>query len=80
MERAYQLKFVVDTPADAEEVLHYLKRLGDYDGDRVLLMPQGVDRKTLESQAQWLLPWCQQQGLRFCPRAHIEWFGNERAT
>ncbi len=79
-EHPYQLKFVVDSAADATEVLVYLETLGPYDGDRVLLMPQGTQQAALERQAQWLLPWCQQHGLRFCPRAHIHWFGNSRGT
>jgi 7-carboxy-7-deazaguanine synthase len=80
MQQNYQLKFVVDSPVDAEEVLKYLADLGDYDGQRVLLMPQGVDAQALESHEQWLLPWCQNHGLKYCPRAHIQWFGNQRGT
>ncbi|QDV22419.1 7-carboxy-7-deazaguanine synthase QueE [Aureliella helgolandensis] len=76
----YQLKFVVDTPADADEVLTYLDRLGDFEGQRVLLMPQGTEKVELDRQAAWLIPWCEQHDLRFCPRAHIHWFGNRRGT
>jgi len=79
-EQPYQLKFVVDNPLDAEEMLEYLQRLGNYDGQRVLVMPQGTLQSDLDRQAEWLLPWCQQHDLRFCPRAHIQWFGNRRAT
>lgn len=79
-EHPYQLKFVVDSPADATEVLDYLSRLGKYDGSRVLLMPQGTSTAELDRQAEWLEPWCQSHGLGFCPRAHIEWFGNRRGT
>lgn len=81
----YQLKFVVDSPQDAAEVLAYLQRLEqsreiEVDRDRVLLMPQGTSPQALDQQAAWLVPWCQQQGLRFCERAHISWFGNRRGT
>lgn len=76
----YQLKFVVDQPQDAQEVLEYLERLGGYDSERVLLMPQGIEKAALECQADWLLPWCQQHQFRFCPRAHIDWYGNRRGT
>lgn len=79
-EHDYQLKFVVDCQADAIEVLAYLERLKVYDGERILLMPQGTDAPTLERQASWLIPWCQQYGLRFCPRDHITWFGGRRGT
>jgi 7-carboxy-7-deazaguanine synthase len=80
MLQPYQLKFVVDSPADAEEVLRYLERLGGYDGERVLLMPQGTQARALDHQAEWLIPWCREHNVRFCPRAHIHWFGNKRGT
>jgi 7-carboxy-7-deazaguanine synthase len=79
-DHAYQLKFVVDDEQDAADVLTYLDRLGSFDGDRVLLMPQGIDVETLNAKAEWLKPWCERHGLRFCPREHIAWFGNKRAT
>lgn len=80
MKHPYQLKFVVDRPEDAGEVQQYLSRLGKVDHRRVLLMPQGVDEPTLERQAAWLVPWCKQHGLQYCPRQHIHWFGNRRGT
>jgi 7-carboxy-7-deazaguanine synthase len=80
MQGSYQLKFVVDNLTDAQEVVDYLDELGDYDRERVLLMPQGVDPQTLDRQAQWLIPWCQKHQFRYCPRQHIYWFGNRRGT
>ena len=68
MQQTYQLKFVVDGPTDADEVLEYLRELGDFDGRRVLLMPQGVDAAALDRQAEWLEPWCRQHDLQFCPQ------------
>ncbi len=76
----YQLKFVVDNVGDAQEMLGYLHELGACDGTRVLVMPQGTQQSELERQADWLVPWCQQHGLQFCPRAHIQWYGNLRGT
>jgi 7-carboxy-7-deazaguanine synthase len=76
----YQLKFVVDSPADAGEIEGYLAELGDIPPDRVWLMPQGVDPGELERRATWLAPLCQERGFRFCPRKHIEWYGNRRGT
>ena len=81
-EHKYQLKFVVDSRSDADEVLRYLEYFTDceIDGDRVLLMPQGIDIESLQRHESWLLPWCQKHGLRYCPRAHILWYGNKRGT
>lgn len=76
----YQLKFVVDGPADCQEVERYLLELPDVDRSRVLLMPQGTDMVTLDRQAQWLTPYCQEQGLIYCPRKQIEWYGLARGT
>ena len=76
----FQLKFVVDVPADMVEILSYLDELGTIDPSRVLLMPQGVDWAELEQRAQWLEPLCRVNGFTFCQRKHIQWFGNRRGT
>jgi 7-carboxy-7-deazaguanine synthase len=77
---AYQIKFVVDSPRDCEEVLRYLEQCPDIDRRRVMLMPQGIEADALARQARWLKPYCQAIGLRFCPRRQIEWFGLVRGT
>jgi 7-carboxy-7-deazaguanine synthase len=76
----YQLKFVVDTPDDCAEVLAYLSEFSNFDRRRVLLMPQGVDSAELAQREAWLEPYCREQGLTYCPRRQIEWFGPVRGT
>jgi 7-carboxy-7-deazaguanine synthase len=76
----YQLKFVVGTPSDLDEILNFLQQVEVQDHSRVMLMPQGVDSRVLQQRAQWLVPLCEQLGFTFCPRKHIEWFGNKRGT
>ena len=76
----YQLKFVVGSILDAEEVLEYLNVLQDYDRNCVMMMPRAITSQELRLQANWLAPWCIERGLRFCDRAHIHWFGNRRGT
>jgi 7-carboxy-7-deazaguanine synthase len=76
----YQMKFVVDTPADLNEVTRYLAEFPQISRDRVLLMPQGTDQEQLDARAEWLRPYCQKHGLVFCPRKQIEWFGLVRGT
>ena len=83
----YQLKFVVAEEADLHEIEQCL---GDYnehlgaakqiDRSKVLLMPEGIDAATLARRATWLAGLCAEQGFQFCPRRHIEWYGNKRAT
>lgn len=76
----YQMKFVVDKPTDCEEVQAYLATFPTIDPERVMLMPQGVDKEHLKDIARWLEPYCEQHDLRFCPRKQIEWFGLVRGT
>jgi 7-carboxy-7-deazaguanine synthase len=76
----YQLKFVIDRPVDVDEVLTLLAELPAVDRDRVLLMPQGVTREELAERGTWLAEVCKEQGFRYCPRLHIELYGNRRAT
>ena len=75
-----QFKFVVDSLRDCLEVERYLAEFPEIDRTRAMLMPQGIDRSSLEEKARWLKPYCDEHGLGFCPRRHIEWFGAKRGT
>jgi 7-carboxy-7-deazaguanine synthase len=76
----YQLKFVVNRLEDCAEVEEYLAEFPEIERSRVMLMPQGTDPDELVRQGHWLKPYCQEAGLRFCPRRQIEWFGLVRGT
>jgi 7-carboxy-7-deazaguanine synthase len=76
----YQIKFVIHSPRDLDDVQAYLATFAEIDRGRVLLMPQGVDQHQLKSRAAWLRPYCETEGLLFCPRKQIEWFGPVRGT
>jgi 7-carboxy-7-deazaguanine synthase len=80
IEYPYQIKFVVDSPADCAAAEAWLKEFPQIDRSRALLMPQGMDAETLEEKARWLEPYCEEHRLNFCPRKHIQWFGNVRGT
>lgn len=75
----YQLKFVVDSLSDCEEVEGYLAALSNLDRARAMLMPQGTEADDLARKADWLEPYCAAHGLTYCPRRQIEWFGSGRA-
>jgi 7-carboxy-7-deazaguanine synthase len=79
-EYEYQIKFVIDSPADLELVGESLAEFPEIARERVLLMPQGIDQTELESRAAWLRPYCEAEGLVFCPRKQIGWFGPVRGT
>jgi 7-carboxy-7-deazaguanine synthase len=76
----YQLKFVVDSPADLDEIGALVDALPGVDRTRVLLMPQGVTADEVRERGLWLVEVCKRLGFRYCPRTHIELFGNRRGT
>jgi 7-carboxy-7-deazaguanine synthase len=73
----YQVKFVVSSESDLSEIRVLVSRLG-VPATRVLLMPEGVDRQTLRARGLWLAEVCKNEGFRYCPRLHIELWGQER--
>jgi 7-carboxy-7-deazaguanine synthase len=76
----YQLKFVIDTPADCTALDAWLAAFPEADRGRVLLMPQGTEQAALTQISEWLKPYCREHGFIFCPRKHIEWYGARRGT
>lgn len=77
--RDLQLKFVVSTPRDIEEIESLLSQLKRWNRDDVLLMPEGVVVPSPEKRA-WIVQECMSRGWRYCSRLHIELFGNKRGT
>jgi 7-carboxy-7-deazaguanine synthase len=92
----FQLKFVVSSELDLADIKYLLSRLETFvapprqsvrgeEGPpvplhQILLMPEGIDVKTLATRSPWLVDICKREGFRFCPRLHIELFGHTRAT
>ena len=76
----YQLKFVIDSPEDTTEVREFLKSLGKIEKSKVLLMPQGITREDLDKKSKWLVELCKEEGFRYCPRLHIDLYGNKLGT
>lgn len=76
----FQLKFVVSSEADLEEIRSILDQLQNWFPADVLLMPEGIDSATLETRSAWLAELCKRTGFRLCPRLHIALFGNRRGT
>jgi 7-carboxy-7-deazaguanine synthase len=75
-----QLKFVVSSENDLAEIKDLLSRLPPVPLPQTLLMPEGIDVKTLAARSPWLVDICKREGFRFCPRLHIELFGHTRGT
>jgi 7-carboxy-7-deazaguanine synthase len=76
----FQLKFVVSNENDLAEIKNLLSRLPPVLSDRILLMPEGIDIKTLATRSPRLVEICKREGFRFCPRLHIELFSHKRGT
>jgi len=76
----FQLKFVVSSELDLAEIKHLLSRLPPVPLHQILLMPEGIDVKTLATRSPWLVEICKREGFRFCPRLQIELFGHTRGT
>jgi 7-carboxy-7-deazaguanine synthase len=76
----FQLKFVVSSDADVDELQTLLTRLRSWRPSDVLLMPEGTDPATLDARTGWLSDVCKRTGFRFCPRLHIALYGNTRGT
>ena len=74
-----QLKFVVREPGDLREIESLLASLRGLGNDDVLLMPEGISTETLAARG-WIVGACIARGWRFCPRLHVELFGNRRGT
>jgi 7-carboxy-7-deazaguanine synthase len=76
-EYEYQLKFVVASPDDMNEIA---KILADVSADRsrVVLMPEGTTPEAIRDRASWLTEICKREGFRYSPRLHIDLWGNRR--
>ncbi len=77
----YQLKFVVASRSDLEELKSAIESIGiDIPPERVLLMPEGLTTETLKERQAFIIEACKQRGYRYSPRLHIDLFGNTRGT
>lgn len=75
----YQLKFVVAAEEDLIEIAPLIGQLRA-DRSKVILMPEGIDRRVLRERGLWLAEICKREGFRFSPRLHVDLYGNTRGT
>ncbi len=74
-----QLKFVACEKADLEEIELVLAQLRGWSNRDVMLMPEGTSVEVLRSRS-WVAQACIERGWRYCPRLHVELYGNTRGT
>ena len=76
-----QFKFVVSESGEIGEIDDLLAQITPVpDPSQILLMPEGTDSRTLRDRGKEITELCKRTGYRFCPRLHIDLFGNTRAT
>jgi 7-carboxy-7-deazaguanine synthase len=75
----YQLKFVIQSAADLDELRALVRELGA-PADHVILMPEGVTPDALRERSLWIAEACKQEGFRFSPRLHVDLYGNRRGV
>ncbi len=75
----FQLKFVISGEQDLAEVGSLLEMLRGWTPPDVLLMPEGVAPPAAPLK-KLIADACVARGFRYCPRLHIELFGNIRGT
>jgi 7-carboxy-7-deazaguanine synthase len=78
-EYEYQLKFVVAQAEDLAEIRDVVERIGAPRG-KVLLMPEGTCAAALRERGLWLVEIAKREGYRYCPRLHIDLYGNLRGV
>ena len=78
---SYQLKFVVTSATDLEEIQLLLHDIGKtIRPEKILLMPEGISSTAIRGRDQTLVEICKQHGYRYCNRLHVEMFGHTRGT
>jgi len=77
----YQLKFVLGSRSELEEVQTLVSSLGaGVPPHKVLLMPEGVDSDLLKENGRSVAEWCKESGYRYCDRLHVHLYGHTRGT
>jgi 7-carboxy-7-deazaguanine synthase len=75
----YQLKFVISTPGDLDELRRMIAKL-HADASKVVLMPEGVTHEATKARGLWLAEICKTEGFRYSPRLHVDLWGDKRGV
>ena len=71
----YQIKFVVGQDKDFDEINEILSKIGDYDKDRVLIMPLASSRNQLFKIQKKVMDMCIKRGIRYSSRLQLQIWG-----
>jgi len=76
----YQMKFVVDSARDLDEIDKCLEKLTSVSHGKVFLMAQAVTRDEYISKSRMLAEICKRTGFAFSPRLQILLWNNQRGN
>ncbi len=76
----YQLKFVVDSKDDLPEIEETIKKIGNVDLEKVMLMPQAATRDEFLAKSPMVAELCKQSGFAFSQRLQVLLWNNQRGT
>jgi 7-carboxy-7-deazaguanine synthase len=74
----YQLKFVVDSQEDIQEIEQTIDQIGNVKRENVMLMPQAATRNELIAKLPIVAQMCRQTGLALSQRLQILIWDNQR--
>ncbi len=75
-----QLKFVVESPADMDEIHDVLKQVPVIEKSRIMLMPQASTRVELIDRSPIVAQCCKETGFSFCNRLQVLIWDNQRGV
>lgn len=75
----YQLKPVISSPSDLDEVREIQEVLG-VPNDKVYLMPEGTTIDALQKNRQWLFDLVVNENYRYSDRLHVLAYGDKRGV
>lgn len=75
----YQIKFVVKNASDIPEIMEFKQHLL-INKSQMMFMPEGRTQEELKQTAPKVVELCKTYGIRYCPRVHIDIFGNKRGV
>ena len=76
----YQLKFVVDSEDDLQEIHQTIEKIGNVNIEKVMLMPQATTRDELLAKSEMVARLCKQTGYAFSQRLQILLWNNQPGT
>lgn len=80
-ENALQLKFVVASPRDADDIKsHFVDRLRDISADDIFVMPMATTAEAMHRNGFFAMQMAIENNWHYSPRLHIDMFGNREGV